>query len=104
MLQRHIFPSELRTYNQSSQAIFNDYQTLEVNLDATQDDIKKAYKKLALAHHTDKKGDAEIFKQIKNSADRLQLLQDYGLTHTDLYKSLQTLQGQSHTQEPTLSA
>ena len=38
------------------------YETLGVPKNASQDQIKSAYKKLALIHHPDRSGDAEKFK------------------------------------------
>ena len=43
------------------------YETLGVQRDATEQDIKKAYRKLASKHHPDKGGDEERFKQINES-------------------------------------
>ena len=40
------------------------YTTLGVNKDATQDDIKKAYRKLAAKHHPDRGGDTATFQEI----------------------------------------
>ena len=40
----------------------NFYQTLGVSENATQDEIKKAYRKLAVEHHPDKGGDENKFK------------------------------------------
>ena len=37
------------------------YEILSVNKNATQIEIKKAYRKLALIHHPDKGGDDETF-------------------------------------------
>ena len=42
------------------------YKTLGVQENATDGEIKKAYKKLAMQHHPDKGGDAELFKKISN--------------------------------------
>ena len=42
----------------------NYYDILGVNEDATQEDIKKAYRKLAKENHPDKGGDEELFKKI----------------------------------------
>eukprot|EP00752_Nemacystus_decipiens_P016430 g14687.t1 len=40
------------------------YQILGIEKDATENDIKKAYRKLALKNHPDKGGDPEVFKEI----------------------------------------
>jgi DnaJ family protein A protein 2 len=40
------------------------YETLELEKNASSDEIKKAYRNLAKIHHPDKGGDPEIFKKI----------------------------------------
>lgn len=45
----------------------NLYDILGVQKSASLDDIKKAYKKLAIKHHPDKGGDEETFKKISNA-------------------------------------
>lgn len=49
----------------------NFYETLGVTETATQDEIKKAYRKLALEHHPDKGGSEDTFKKISESYDTL---------------------------------
>lgn len=47
------------------------YDTLGVPRNASQDDIKKAYKKLVLIHHPDKSGSVEKFRKIQNAYEVL---------------------------------
>ena len=47
------------------------YQTLGVNRDAEQKEIKTAYRKLASKHHPDKGGDQEEFKRVQAAYDTL---------------------------------
>ena len=49
----------------------NFYDLLGVSRDASIEDIKKAYKKAALAHHPDKGGDVEKFKEVNAAAETL---------------------------------
>ena len=42
----------------------NYYDVLGVQEQATQEEIKKAYRKLAVEHHPDKGGDENRFKEI----------------------------------------
>jgi len=49
----------------------NFYDVLGVSRDASADDVKKAYKKAALAHHPDKGGDPEKFKEVSAAAETL---------------------------------
>ena len=47
------------------------YDILGVAENATNDEIKKAYKKKAIEHHPDKGGDEEVFKKISQAYDTL---------------------------------
>jgi DnaJ-class molecular chaperone len=49
----------------------NAYETLGVARGATDEEIKKAYRKLASAHHPDKGGDTARFQEIQNAYDTL---------------------------------
>ena len=45
----------------------NHYETLGVDKNATQEELKKAYRKLSKLHHPDKGGDEEKFKEISEA-------------------------------------
>lgn len=45
----------------------NYYQTLGVNKDATQDELKRAYRKLASQHHPDKGGNHSKFQEVEEA-------------------------------------
>jgi DnaJ-class molecular chaperone len=47
------------------------YQILGVNENASQDEIKKAYKKLAMKNHPDRGGDTKKFQEISQAYDTL---------------------------------
>ena len=47
------------------------YEVLGITKDASSDDIKKAYRKLAMKNHPDKGGDPEQFKLVQNAYDVL---------------------------------
>tara|TARA_A100001037_G_scaffold290408_1_gene303211 strand:+ start:7997 stop:8824 length:828 start_codon:yes stop_codon:yes gene_type:complete len=49
----------------------NYYDILGVNKSASDSEIKKAYRKLAMKHHPDKNGDEEKFKQISEAYEVL---------------------------------
>jgi len=49
----------------------NLYEVLGVQKDASQDEIKKVYRKLAVKHHPDKGGDPEKFKNITEAYNTL---------------------------------
>eukprot|EP00478_Filoreta_tenera_P000398 GABV01000398.1.p1 GENE.GABV01000398.1~~GABV01000398.1.p1 ORF type:complete len:434 (-),score=186.93 GABV01000398.1:47-1348(-) len=64
---------------------FDPYECLGVAKDATQAQIKKAYRKAAISHHPDRGGDAEKFKEaqqaweILGDADKRELFDQYGM-------------------------
>lgn len=47
----------------------------------TIDDLKTLYKQMALIHHPDKGGEAEVFKQIKETIDKLIAFKQIGMGH-----------------------
>jgi DnaJ-class molecular chaperone len=49
----------------------NPYQTLGVDRNATADEIKRAYRKLASQHHPDRGGDTQTFQGIQAAYDTL---------------------------------
>ena len=49
----------------------NYYEILGIEEQASQDDIKKAYRKLAIQHHPDKGGDENKFKEINEAYEVL---------------------------------
>lgn len=55
----------------------NNYQILDVHEGATKKEIRDAFRKLALEHHSDRGGDIELFKKIKQAYDDLKLGKKY---------------------------
>eukprot|EP01050_Picozoa_sp_SAG11_P001457 SAG11_NODE_62_length_19006_cov_6.513143_28_plen_345_part_00 len=47
------------------------YKTLNINRDSSQDDIKKAFRKLSKQHHPDIGGDETVFKELSEAYDTL---------------------------------
>jgi curved DNA-binding protein len=47
------------------------YSTLGLNRNASEDDIKKAYRKMAMKHHPDRGGDEKTFKQVSEAYEIL---------------------------------
>ena len=48
-----------------------DYQTLDISIQSSNEEIKKAYQKKAKLLHPDKGGSDEDFNQLKESYDRI---------------------------------
>ena len=61
------------------------YEALELTTSATQDEIKKAYKRLVRVHHPDKGGDEKKFKEVQaayevlNDPEKRKMYDKYGL-------------------------
>ena len=49
----------------------NHYETLGVSKDASQDEIKKKYRKLSLQHHPDRGGNEETFKKLSEAYEQI---------------------------------
>jgi len=47
------------------------YKVLGVSHGASEDEVKKAYRKQAMKHHPDKGGDPEKFKEIQSAYERI---------------------------------
>lgn len=47
------------------------YKILNINRESSQDEIKKAFRKLSKTHHPDKGGDEKIFKEMSEAYDTL---------------------------------
>ncbi len=57
--------------------IENNYEVLKVRDGATKKEIREAFRRLALQHHSDRGGDIEKFKKIKQAYDDLKLGKKY---------------------------
>lgn len=61
----------------------SNYDILELPEGATKKEIQEAFRKLALQHHTDKGGDPEKFKEIKQAYEDLKIGKKYPDTHKE---------------------
>jgi curved DNA-binding protein len=66
------------------------YKTLGVARNATDEEIKKAYRKLAMTHHPDRGGDEEAFKKIKEAYEKL-TADDANSVHANNFSGFQDL-------------
>lgn len=65
------------------------YKILNVKINASLDEIKKAYKKLALKYHPDKGGNEEKFKEVKKAYDIL-------INNDNIFNYKQPIQNKNH--------
>ena len=63
----------------------NYYTLLGIDTNASNEDIRKAYKKLAIKHHPDKGGDIEKFREIGNAYETLSNTEKRSAYDTHLY-------------------
>tara|TARA_Y100000389_G_scaffold181569_1_gene197341 strand:- start:11688 stop:12665 length:978 start_codon:yes stop_codon:yes gene_type:complete len=59
----------------------NPYSVLGVSHDSSKEDIKKAYRKLAMKYHPDKGGDPKKFQEINNAYEELTSEKKTGMDH-----------------------
>ena len=55
----------------------SNYEILEINEGASRKEIRNAFRKLVLEHHSDRGGDDEQFKKIKQAFDDLKIGKKY---------------------------
>ena len=73
----------------------SNYEILEVREDATRIEIRDAFRKLVLEHHSDRGGDDEQFKKIKQAFDDLKLGKKYPDSPEDKNKKSRFYSGDS---------
>lgn len=56
-----------KAYETFNPAILEDYETLGLNANATDEEVKDAYKNLSLVHHPDKGGDRNEFEKVHDA-------------------------------------
>ena len=75
------------------------YEVLEVKKDADQDEIKKAYRKLAVKYHPDKNpGDKSAEEKFKELGEAYEVLKEIGFEIVDQERTLFTLLRESRIQ------
>ena len=62
------------------------YKVLGLESSATVDDVKQAYRKLAMKHHPDRGGDESKFKEIKEAYEQLTSPTSNGSKYNDLHE------------------
>jgi len=79
------------------------YDVLDLRFRATENDIKKAYRKLVLLHHPDKGGDPAKFREVKESYDVLmdaEKRRTFKATWQDWYTEKEAAAEEDAAQEP----
>ncbi len=73
----------------------SNYEILEVREDSSRAEIRDAFRKLVLEHHSDRGGDDEQFKKIKQAFDDLKLGKKYPDSPEDKQKKSRFYSGDS---------
>jgi curved DNA-binding protein len=76
------------------------YSTLVLKRNASEDDIKKAYRKMAMKHHPDRGGDEKQFKQISEAYEILSDPQKKQMVDMGVDPKAQQAGGHRHQQSP----
>jgi len=76
------------------------YSTLGLNRNASEDDIKKAYRKMAMKHHPDRGGDEKTFKQVSEAYEILSDPQKKQMVDMGVDPKAQQAGGGRHQQGP----
>ena len=73
----------------------NNYEILKIHDGATEKEIRKAYRNLVLKFHTDRGGDDEQFKKIKQAYEDLKIGKKYPDTMEERRKKAKFYSGDS---------
>jgi DnaJ-class molecular chaperone len=76
------------------------YSTLGLQRNASEDDIKKAYRKMAMKHHPDRGGDEKTFKQVSEAYEILSDPQKKQMVDMGVDPKAQQAGGHRHQQGP----